>query len=116
LRELKIDGMLTPRCCALNIPGLILATSKRDHIPSIHVNRTFWVEQEGGLAAFGTNHYALGFKAAHIVDKIIKGEKPADIAVEADSTIEFTINLTRAKAMGLTIDPRVLYQADYVIR
>jgi putative ABC transport system substrate-binding protein len=116
LRELHIDGMLTPRCCALNIPGLILATSKRDHIPSIHVNRTFWVDKEGGLAAFGTNHYALGFKAARIVDKIIKEKKPADIAVEADSTIEFTINLKRAKAMGLTIDPRVLYQADYVIR
>jgi putative tryptophan/tyrosine transport system substrate-binding protein len=116
LRELHIDGVLTPRCCALNIPGLVLAASNRDHIPSIHVNRTFWVEQGDGFAAFGTNHYVLGFKAARIVDKIIKGEKPADIAVEADSTIEFTVNLKRARAMGLTIDPRVLYQADYVIR
>jgi putative ABC transport system substrate-binding protein len=115
VRELKVDGMLTPRCCALNIPGFILATSKQQGIPSMHVNRTFWIEQ-GAFTAFGSNHYNLGFQAARLVDKIIQGENPTTIPVEANSTIEFTINMKRAKALGLTIDPVVLYQADYVVR
>lgn len=115
LRKLKVDGMLTPRCCALNIPGFILEASKQQAIPSMHVNRTFWIEQ-GALAAFGSNHYDLGFQAARLVDKIIQGGNPATIPVEANSTIEFTINMKRAKAMGLQIHPVVLFQADYVIR
>ena len=115
LRALGVDGMLTPRCCALNIPGLILEASKAQAIPSMHVNRTFWIDQ-GALAAFGSNHYDLGFQAARLVDKIIQGGNPATIPVEANSTIEFTINLKRAKAMGLKIDPVVLFQADYVMR
>lgn len=115
LRALKVDGMLTPRCCALDIPGLILEASKEQALPSMHVNRTFWMEQ-GALAAFGANHYQLGFQAARLVDKIIQGESPAAIPVEAHSTIEFTINMKRAKALGLQIDPVVLYQADYVVR
>jgi putative ABC transport system substrate-binding protein len=115
VRELNVDGMLTPRCCALNIPGFILETSKQQGIPSMHVNRTFWIEQ-GALTAFGSNHYNLGFQAARLVDKIIQGENPAIIPLEANSTIEFTINMKRAKDLGLTIDPVVLYQADYVVR
>jgi putative ABC transport system substrate-binding protein len=81
----------------------------------MHVNRTFWIEQ-GAFTAFGSNHYNLGFQAARLVDKIIQGENPTTIPVEANSTIEFTINMKRAKALGLTIDPVVLYQADYVVR
>jgi putative ABC transport system substrate-binding protein len=115
LRHLDIDGMLTPRCCALNIPGLILEASKQQGIPSMHVNRTFWIEH-GALTSFGANHYSLGFQAARLIDKIIQGEAPADIPAEVNSSIEFTINLKRAQALGLTLDPEVLYQADYVVR
>ena len=115
LHEMNIDGMLTPRCCALNVPGLILKASKAQAIPSMHVNRTFWIEQ-GALTAFGSNHYDLGFQAARLVDKVIQGGNPATIPVEANSTIEFTINMKRAKAMGLNIHPVVLFQADHIIR
>jgi len=50
------------------------------------------------------------------VDKILKGQKPADIPVEVNSKIEFVINLKAAKAMGLTLAPEVLFQADRIIR
>jgi putative ABC transport system substrate-binding protein len=50
------------------------------------------------------------------VAKILKGTKPAEIPVEVNSKIEFVINLKTAKALGLTIAPEVLYQADRLIR
>jgi putative ABC transport system substrate-binding protein len=81
----------------------------------MHVNRTFWIEQ-GALTAFGANHYELGFQAARLMDKIMQGAHPSTIPVEANSSIEFTINVHQAKTLGLTIDPAVLVQADYIIR
>jgi putative ABC transport system substrate-binding protein len=115
LRQFQVDGMLVPRCCALNISGFILEAATQQAVPSMHVNRTFWIEH-GALTAFGANHYELGFQAAHVMDKIIQGAHPATIPVEANSSIEFTINLRQAHTLGLTIDPAVLVQADYVIR
>jgi putative ABC transport system substrate-binding protein len=50
------------------------------------------------------------------MDKIMQGAHPSTIPVEANSSIEFTINVHQAKALGLTIDPAVLVQADYIIR
>ena len=57
-----------------------------------------------------------GKQAARLVNKILKGANPADIPVEVNSKIEFVINLKTAKALGLTIAPEVLYQADRLIR
>jgi putative tryptophan/tyrosine transport system substrate-binding protein len=50
------------------------------------------------------------------MDKILKGTKPAELPVETNSKIEFVINLKAAKALGLTIAPEVLYQADRLVR
>ncbi len=75
----------------------------------------FWAEQ-GGLASYGPDFYASGRQAARLVDKILKGTKPAEIPVEVNSKIEFVINLKVAKALGLTIAPEVLYRADRIIR
>ena len=75
----------------------------------------FWAEQ-GGLASYGPDFYESGRQAARLVDKILKGATPAEIPVEVNPKIELAINLKVAKALGLTIAPEVLYQADRLIR
>jgi putative ABC transport system substrate-binding protein len=75
----------------------------------------FWVER-GALASYGPDYYASGRQAARLMDKILKGTKPAEIPVEVNPKIEFAINLKTAKALGLTIASEVLYRADRIIR
>jgi putative ABC transport system substrate-binding protein len=76
----------------------------------------FFPVEQGGLASYAPDAYGTGKQAARLVDKILKGTKPADIPVEVNSKIEFVINLKAAKALGLTIAPEVLFQADRIIR
>jgi putative ABC transport system substrate-binding protein len=114
-KERKIDGILAPRCCDLNIPGFILEASKKQYLPTMYTTKAFWIEA-GAFASFGSDFYTSGVQAARLVDKILKGMNPATIPVEVNSTIEFTINLKRAKALGLVISPRMLVRADYVMQ
>jgi putative ABC transport system substrate-binding protein len=107
-------GFLAPRCCALNLPGVILESASQLAIPTMF-RQGFWVER-GGLASYGPDYYASGRQAARLVDKILQGAKPADIPVEVSTQIELVINLPTAQALGLTIAPAVLYQADRLVR
>jgi len=108
------DGILAPRSMALNIPGFILEATAQRAIPSMF-HAGFWVEQ-GALASYGADYYAAGRQAARLVDKILKGTKPAEIPVEVNTKIEFVINLKVAQALGRTIAPAVLFRADRLIR
>jgi putative ABC transport system substrate-binding protein len=81
----------------------------------MYTTKAFWIEA-GAFASFGSDFYTSGVQAARLVDKILKGMSPAMIPVEVNSTIEFTIHLKRAKALGLVISPRMLVRADYVIQ
>jgi putative ABC transport system substrate-binding protein len=115
LRKSEVDGILSPWSTSLNIPGFILDVAAQQGIPTMF-NTTFFPEELGALASYAPDTYGTGKQAARLVDKILKGAKPADIPVEVNSKIEFVINLKTAKALGLTIAPEVLFQADRIIR
>jgi len=76
---------------------------------------SLWIEP-GGLISYSTNDAESYRRAAWMVDKILKGTKPANIPVEQPTKFELVINLKTAKQIGLTIPPNVLVRADRVIR
>jgi len=110
----EVDGILVPNRISLNIPGFILEMSSQRAIPTM-CEVSFFVER-GALASYGPELHEMGRQAARLVDKIVKGAKPAEIPVEVSPKVEFVINLKVAQALGLTIAPEVLYRADRIIR
>jgi len=100
----------------LHIPRLVeLAAHHR--LPMIGWNRHF--AEEGGLMAYGPKESDPSWgwrRAAVFVDKILKGVKPGDLPVEQPTKFELVVNLKTAQALGLTIPPSILFQADEVIR
>ncbi len=85
----------------------------REKLPSVSVNVAR--VKEGALAAYGADYFALGQQGAVLVDKILKGAKPASLPIEQPDKLVLVINLKTAKAIGLKIPKEILIRADEVI-
>ena len=87
---------------------LIIALAARHKLPTLYFERSFVTA--GGLVSYGANETDQYRRAASYVDRILKGEKPADLPVQAPTKYEMVMNLKTAKALGLAISPRLLAQ------
>jgi putative ABC transport system substrate-binding protein len=92
---------------------LIIGLAARHKLPAVYSNRNFVAA--GGLVSYGANFPDQYRRAAGYVDRILKGEKPADLPVQAPTKYELAINLKTAKALGLNLTDKLLALADEVI-
>jgi putative tryptophan/tyrosine transport system substrate-binding protein len=92
---------------------LIVALAARHKLPAVYYQRVF--VDAGGLVAYGLGYVDVYRRAASYVDRILKGEKPADLPVQAPTKYDLVINLKTAKTLGLTVPQTLLTSADEVI-
>jgi putative ABC transport system substrate-binding protein len=93
--------------------NLIISLAARQRLPAVYPYRYY--STAGGLISYGPNTIEPLRRAAGYVDRILKGEKPADLPVQAPTKYELVINLKTAKTLGLTVPDRLLTRADEVI-
>jgi putative ABC transport system substrate-binding protein len=92
---------------------LIIALAARYSLPAVYWERLFVAN--GGLMSYGADYIGMYRQAASYVDRILRGDKPADLPVQAATKFETIVNLKTAKALGLTVPPGLLVAADEVI-
>jgi len=113
-REPNGGVIVTPNGLAIVHRQLIIRTTTRMKLPAIYPFQFFVAD--GGLISYGPDVVDQYRRAAGYVDRILKGQKPADLPVQQSNKVELAVSLKAAKQIGLTIPPNVLAQADKVIR
>jgi putative tryptophan/tyrosine transport system substrate-binding protein len=107
-------GLLVPPDTGMNIHrDLIVALAAQHSLPAVYFLRRFVAA--GGLMSYGVDLVDMYRQAASYVDRILRGDKPADLPVQAATRFETVVNLKTAKALGLTVPPGLLVAADEVI-
>jgi putative ABC transport system substrate-binding protein len=105
--------IVTPSGPAFVHGDLIVTLAARHKLPAVYYGRAFTAA--GGLVSYGASEVDQYRQAAGYVDRILKGEKPADLPVQAPTKYELVVNLKTAKALGLKVPQGVLARADEVI-
>jgi ABC-type uncharacterized transport system substrate-binding protein len=105
--------IVLPDALAVVHGGLIIDLAARNRLPTLYPFRSF--AHKGGLLTYGLDLPDIFRQAADYVDRILKGEKPADLPVQAPTKFELVINLKTARALGLTVPGSLLALADEVI-
>ena len=91
----------------------VIATANTNHLPATYPYRYY--AADGGLVSYGPDTVDQYRRAASYIDRILKGEKPANLPVQGPTKYELTINLKTAKTLGLTVPQSILFRADEVI-
>ena len=112
-RATKSGMIVASSTSALVNRDVIIALAARHKLPAVYAQREFVAA--GGLISYSAEFSAQFRSAASYVDRILKGEKPGDLAVQGPTNYQLVINLKTAKALGLTIPPALLVRADEVI-
>jgi putative tryptophan/tyrosine transport system substrate-binding protein len=111
----RADALLVPDHALFAIhKQLLLALALQHRLPTMAGGRPF--AEAGSLLAYGAHPRELCQRSAVLVDKILKGAKPAELPVEQPTTFDLVINLKTAQALGLTISPTLLFRATEVIK
>jgi putative ABC transport system substrate-binding protein len=110
----RADGLIVTSGPLMGVHrDLIVGEAARHKLPAVYVTR--YMAAAGGLMSYGPDFVDQYHRAAEYVDRILKGEKPADLPVQAPTKYELVINLKTARALGLDIPPQLLARADEVI-
>ena len=112
-REPNGGLIVLPDVSTLNYRDGVIGLAARYRLPAVFPERIF--ATSGGLLSYGSDVSDIFRRAAGSVDRILKGEKPADLPVQAPTKYELVINLKTAKALGLTFPSGLLALADEVI-
>jgi len=114
MTQRRIQAVRVPTDALFNgVRHRLVELAAQARVPVLYDVRDF--VDAGGLAAYGPSHADLVSRAAEYVDKVLKGQKPADLPIEQPTKFELVLNRKAANALGLTIPPSLLVRADQII-